>query len=150
MELLEQEETTFVLEVGLDQQLPRYVWSWLVKYRANFTCDECGYKWGLHAHHTNGIATDNRLSNGQCVCQKCHTIAHVAARAKLREESPEAYLSRQREKAHRRKLREAESAQPPGFCGNCGRQLVEGTRKHAKYCGGACRAEASRKRRGLN
>ena len=45
-----------------------------------FTCENCGYKATseqeykfLHTHHINGIKTDNRRDNLQCLCVKCHS-----------------------------------------------------------------------------
>lgn len=45
-----------------------------------FTCEKCAYKATseqeykfLHTHHINGIKTDNRRDNLQCLCVKCHS-----------------------------------------------------------------------------
>ena len=45
----------------------------------SFTCEECGLqitdpfdRQYIHTHHKNGNKTDNRLSNLQCLCLRCH------------------------------------------------------------------------------
>jgi len=55
-------------------------WSWLVRERDDFTCQECGVKENLHAHHMIPIkicpekALD--LDNGTTFCAPCHYDWH--------------------------------------------------------------------------
>lgn len=75
-----------------DVDLFGYVWNWPSisrEFRAkrNFTCERCGtrVKDGfdhtfMHAHHRNGIKTDNRESNLECLCIKCHSEVDDAHR----------------------------------------------------------------------
>lgn len=54
-------------------------WSYTVKKRANFKCECCG-AYGNEAHHiaSKEVYPDKKmdLSNGQCLCTKCHRKWH--------------------------------------------------------------------------
>lgn len=62
-----------------------YVKNWeeiSLAYRTkkNFTCERCGVhvkddfdNFYMQTHHRNGIKTDNRESNLECLCVKCHS-----------------------------------------------------------------------------
>ncbi len=48
------------------------------RHKKNFTCEKCGVTTGEHesfmeTHHISGDKTDNRESNLQCLCVKCHS-----------------------------------------------------------------------------
>jgi hypothetical protein len=104
---------TFPVTVDDEVQFRAHRWCELVKARAGYRCEECGATGvRLHAHHVNehgrhwaqrnGCEPDNRLSNGQCLCDSCHakkthlgrvrtpeTCARIGAASKRRH-SPEA------------------------------------------------------------
>ena len=44
--------------------------------RANNTCAECGAKGATHAHHKDHDKQNNRRSNLQCLCKRCHAAKH--------------------------------------------------------------------------
>jgi hypothetical protein len=76
------------IEVDDDAQLSRRAWQELVYLRAGYRCELCGTRPDpavlverplkghrlvyLDAHHLNGDSKDNRLANGQCLCNSCH------------------------------------------------------------------------------
>lgn len=69
------EDSVFSFEP--DEELPLEVWSYFVKRRANFRCEECGKK-GTIAHHiTPRPEGKNTLRNGICLCSKCHGKKHI-------------------------------------------------------------------------
>jgi ribosomal protein S14 len=47
---------------------------------ANNECSICGKKEGLHIHHKNKDATDNRISNLIVLCGVCHKKIHMNVR----------------------------------------------------------------------
>ena len=65
-----------------DEELPLEVWTYLVKRRANFKCEECGTsekRRKLNAHHIKRPEDGgkNILRNGKALCSKCHGKAHT-------------------------------------------------------------------------
>ena len=53
----------------------------------NFTCERCGVKVEdrfdhqyIQTHHRNGVKTDNREANLECLCIECHAIVDEAHR----------------------------------------------------------------------
>lgn len=74
------------LTVPIDVLLPRTLWADLVKWRASYRCEDCGrskeqlvasgQSGEIHAHHVDKDASNNRLSNGRCLCPPCHGFAH--------------------------------------------------------------------------
>lgn len=56
-------------------------WAKMVKERAKFTCERCGSKENLEAHHEIPVKVDQSLvndeDNGICLCHDCHKKAHA-------------------------------------------------------------------------
>jgi len=57
-----------------------YVWSQIVKSRARYNCQICTSDKSLESHHMYGFKEHpklkNDLSNGVCLCKKCHDGYH--------------------------------------------------------------------------
>lgn len=55
-------------------------WAKMVKERAKYTCERCGSKENLEAHHEIPVKVDQSLvndeMNGICLCHECHMKAH--------------------------------------------------------------------------
>lgn len=68
-----------------NELLSRVMWKKLVKERADYYCEECGANSNhdLEAHHKDRDKTNNRLSNGQCLCRKCHRFLHKRLRTNI-------------------------------------------------------------------
>ena len=56
-------------------------WSKEIKKRASFTCERCGSKENLEAHHEIPVKVNPELvsdeDNGLCLCHDCHMKAHA-------------------------------------------------------------------------
>ena len=73
---------TFAVFYKPSEILPIEIWTYLVKLRAGFACEDCGDKNYLISHHIRrrdgreGHEQEDKekniLSNGRCVCSKCH------------------------------------------------------------------------------
>jgi len=80
------------VKIDNNEQLSPSLWNALVKHRARYACEECGYRppegskreefrnTGLHAHHLDANRDNNCLSNGQCLCHACHSRASALTR----------------------------------------------------------------------
>lgn len=67
-----------LIEVDEHRLLPRDIWMALVKARAGFRCERCGETEGkLNAHHRDRDRLHHRLSNGECLCARCHAKEHA-------------------------------------------------------------------------
>jgi hypothetical protein len=67
-----------VVEVDLDELLCLLLWTELVRYRANYRCQKCGAAGPyLAAHHIDEDKANCRLSNGECLCRRCHSKHHA-------------------------------------------------------------------------
>jgi hypothetical protein len=65
----------FTFNFKADDNLPLELWTYLVKHRANFKCEDCGSIKFLRSHHfspdekNKGI---HKLKHGICLCSDCH------------------------------------------------------------------------------
>lgn len=55
-----------------------------LRKQKNYTCEKCtvnlsGFKNLCHAHHINGVKSDNELSNLEVLCADCHRKSHNGA-----------------------------------------------------------------------
>lgn len=81
-----------IIKIDKTIQLDSTVWSALVKFLANWCCEECGIactksgasgSW-LDAHHIDGNDRNNCLSNGQALCRSCHSrVTHEGRKKPL-------------------------------------------------------------------
>lgn len=67
-----------------DYELPLEAWTFLVKHRAGFECENCGAsnkEKELHAHHIRrpGDGGKNTLRNGKALCITCHGETRVVS-----------------------------------------------------------------------
>lgn len=65
-----------VFLIDLEEQLPRPTWAFLVKRKANFSCERCKKENDLVSHHKDRNKENNCLSNGECLCRNCHSKEH--------------------------------------------------------------------------
>lgn len=75
-----------VCTVRPDDQLPRELWGWLVKWRASLCCEDCQtlFQGGrakqhsikLIAHHLDHNPENNTMRNGRSLCSRCHRSYH--------------------------------------------------------------------------
>jgi 5-methylcytosine-specific restriction endonuclease McrA len=73
----------WVVTLDVDEELSLGMWTDLVKLRAGYKCQMCGLEQqdttvSLIAHHIEPIREGgkNIMSNGMCVCSKCHSRCH--------------------------------------------------------------------------
>jgi len=65
------------------EELPLEAWTYLVKRRASFKCEDCetneAHSRRLEAHHIirPEDGGKNMLRNGKCLCSQCHGKAHT-------------------------------------------------------------------------
>ena len=69
------ESNTFSFEPN--EELPIEVWSYFVKRRANFRCEECRKKGNIAHHIIPRPEGKNTLGNGMCLCSNCHAKKHI-------------------------------------------------------------------------
>jgi len=87
---LSKHDNNWVLTFTEEEELPIAMWSDLVKWRADHKCQTCvnganktaSGKSVLRSHHIvpsklGGLTT---LSNGMCVCIRCHGVLHSNSR----------------------------------------------------------------------
>ena len=75
-----------IFEISDDELLPHALWIVLVKYRADWRCEECaappsGRARSLQAHHLDLDGKNHRLANGRALCAQCHSSLHSQIRA---------------------------------------------------------------------
>lgn len=71
-----------------DELLSHWLWSLLIRIRAEWRCEACGFEPAvrgttLHGHHIDHDHENHRLNNGQVLCPSCHsreTGLHVNGR----------------------------------------------------------------------
>lgn len=68
------------MNISTAVQLPDKLWRALVKFRAGYTCEECGTSEWLTAHHKDQDRENNCLANGVCLCRPCHNDVHNGKR----------------------------------------------------------------------
>lgn len=108
-----------IIEVDPEVRLGREVWIYLVKQKAGGLCEKCGRTPPprlLIAHHKNGNGRDHRLSNGQSLCQTCHTRHHLAGTSRdpdVVERAAAAQRGKPKSEAHRAAIRAAAQNREP-------------------------------------
>lgn len=109
---------TDILLVEDNKQLLRQLWVPLVKYRANYKCEDCGKKnCKLDSHHIDGNNENNCLKNGECLCVSCHLkkswifddsrkekIAKTTRTDKRRKEISEQFKGKPKSESHKKKI----------------------------------------------
>lgn len=76
--------------------LPFYAWRELVVIRAERKCERCGTEGRMLAHHKDRDQSNNRLSNGECLCQPCHNREHFTGVALSEEHKANVSAGRQK------------------------------------------------------
>lgn len=67
----------YSLTIKRNEELSIEGWTYLVKRRANFRCEDCSSKENLISHHIiHRPEGKNTLRNGKCLCSKHHGDAH--------------------------------------------------------------------------
>ena len=88
-----------------------YVKNWeeiSLAYRTkhNFTCERCGIhvedfdRYFMQTHHKNGVKTDNRESNLECLCIKCHSEVDDVHRRNFSSEAQKIVIDEYMRKYH--------------------------------------------------
>lgn len=73
-----------IFSIGIDEELPLGVWSYLVRCRANSMCQGYHHEQGhsdtelVISHHRLPVLLGGKstLRNGEYLCVKCHSQAH--------------------------------------------------------------------------
>lgn len=70
----------FIVEFPANESLPIEIWTYLIKLKADFRCEDCGSTKLLVSHHFSPLEKSKNihiLNHGKCLCTKCHVANYT-------------------------------------------------------------------------